>query len=242
MKRNHQRLAYCGVSILVAAAALAGAEDLTIVSKVTFGKDKISTSTQYISGDKIRTSDGSNDTIMEISSGRLTMIDHKKKEYSETSLAEMSAMFDNLNKQMQGNPILEKMMGSVTDVKVQKGGSSKTVAGYTCDQYLLSMGDNFTFDLWAAPALQPPYQYYDASKLRYASMGPMGQRFAKMYDEMKKINGMPLSTAIHTKMMGMSMDTLSEATEVRKGPIPASAFDIPAGYKKKDSPFKGKIG
>jgi hypothetical protein len=34
------------------------------------------------------------------------------------------------------------------------------------------------------------------------------------------------------------MHVTSEATEVRKGAIPASTFDIPAGYKKKASPFK----
>jgi hypothetical protein len=35
-----------------------------------------------------------------------------------------------------------------------------------------------------------------------------------------------------TKMMGKSMTETSEVTEVKKGPIPASAWDVPAGYKK----------
>ncbi|HEX9636405.1 MAG TPA: DUF4412 domain-containing protein [Acidobacteriota bacterium] len=231
----------CGWVVAVGAAMVisAGAEDLTIVSQVTAGKHS-TTSTQYITGDKVRTSDGNNDTIMEYSTGRMTMIDHKKKEYYETSLAEMSAMFDNLNKQMEGNPILGKLLGEMSDVTVQKGGSPRTIAGYRCEQYLLNMGDALSFDIWAAPDLQTPIQYYDASKLRYAAMGPMGQRFEKMYDEMKKVQGLPLAMGINIKMMGMKTDTLSEATEVRKGPIPASAFEIPAGYKKKNSPFKGK--
>jgi hypothetical protein len=39
--------------------------------------------------------------------------------------------------------------------------------------------------------------------------------------------------------MGMSkMKTTSEATEVKKGSIPASTFEIPSGYEKKASPFK----
>jgi hypothetical protein len=39
--------------------------------------------------------------------------------------------------------------------------------------------------------------------------------------------------------MGMAkMATRSEAVEVKKGAIPASTFDIPAGYAKKPSPFK----
>jgi hypothetical protein len=36
----------------------------------------------------------------------------------------------------------------------------------------------------------------------------------------------------------MKMRTSSEATEIKKGAIPASTFDLPAGYKKKSSPFK----
>jgi hypothetical protein len=38
--------------------------------------------------------------------------------------------------------------------------------------------------------------------------------------------------------MGKNMSVSSEATEVRTGAIPATAFEVPAGYKKKDSPFR----
>jgi hypothetical protein len=42
------------------------------------------------------------------------------------------------------------------------------------------------------------------------------------------------------KVMMVTSEMKSEATEVKKGPIPDSAFAIPAGYKKKDSPFNKK--
>jgi hypothetical protein len=66
----------------------------------------------------------------------------------------------------------------------------------------------------------------------------MGKRFSKMFDEMKKIKGYPLASDMDVDMGMMKMRTDSEATEVRKGAIPASTFDVPAGYKKKSSPFK----
>jgi hypothetical protein len=72
----------------------------------------------------------------------------------------------------------------------------------------------------------------------YAAMGPMGPRFQKMVEEMRKVKGFPLATRVSAKMMMVKMDTLTEATEVKKGPIPASAFEVPAGYAKKDPPFK----
>jgi hypothetical protein len=41
--------------------------------------------------------------------------------------------------------------------------------------------------------------------------------------------------------MGITMATSTEATEVKKGPIPASTFEIPAGFKKTESPLQ-KMG
>jgi hypothetical protein len=38
-------------------------------------------------------------------------------------------------------------------------------------------------------------------------------------------------------MMGRGSDTSKEAVEVKRGPIPADAFAVPAGYKKVDSPM-----
>ena len=65
-------------------------------------------------------------------------------------------------------------------------------------------------------------------------------RFEKLYEEMKKIDGFPLRTELDSKIMGMKLESVSEATEVRKGPIPPGTFDPPAGYKKKDSPYEKK--
>jgi hypothetical protein len=218
------------------AALPAQADDLTIVSTVR-AKDHTATATQYLSSDKARSSNGDTDTIMNYATGTMTMIDNRKKEYYETSAAEMAAMFDQFRQMGANSPLGGLMGGKVSDVSVQKVEGAKKVAGYDCDHYILSMGDDMKFDIWAAPDLKAPQQYYDASKAPYAAMGPMGARFEKMFEAMKKIKGFPLSTGINAKVMMLKIDTLSEATEVNTGSIPASAFDIPAGYKKKDSPF-----
>lgn len=214
------------------------AEDLTIVSKVTTG-DRSGTSTQYMTSTKSRTTDGQADTIMDYPTGKMTVIDHKKKTYWEATIEEMTAYMDRLQKDMQGNPMLEKMFGGSDEVSVEKGKGSRKVAGYDCDEYTMRMGDSFVFDLCAARGLQPPPQYYEGRKLSSASMGPMGRRFGKMFEEMKKIKGYPLALDMDTNMGMAKMKTSSEAIEVKKGAIPASTFEIPAGYEKKPSPFKG---
>ena len=227
---------------LVLALAFAGAlplyaEDLTVVSKVTVG-DKSSTSTQYMTSTKSRTNDGQNDSIIDFPTGKMTFIDHKAKTYWETTLEEMAAYMDRLYRDVKGNPMMEKMFGGSDEVTVERGKNSRKIAGYDCDEYILSMGRSFEIEVCAAKGLQPPPQYYEGRKLSYASMGPMGQRFSKMFDEMKKIKGYPIAMDMDADMGMARIQTSSEATEVKKGPIPASTFDVPAGYSKKPSPFK----
>ena len=219
------------------AAHLLAAEDLTVVSKVTVG-DKSSTSTQYMTSTKSRTNDGQNDSIIDFPTGKMLFIDHKAKTYWETTLEEMTAYMDRLYRDVRGNPMMEKMLGGSDDVTVERGKNSRKIAGYDCDEYILSMGRSFEFEICAAKGLQPPPQYYEGRKLSYASMGPMGQRFSKMFDEMKKIKGYPIAMDMDADMGMARIQTSSEATEIKKGPIPASTFDLPAGYAKKPSPFK----
>ncbi|HMA18585.1 MAG TPA: DUF4412 domain-containing protein, partial [Thermoanaerobaculia bacterium] len=208
-----------------------------IVSKVTTGT-RSGTSTQYLSSTKSRTTDGQTDSIIDFPTGTLTFVDHQKKIYWETTIEEMAAFMDKLEKDMKGNPMLANMFGGPENVSVVKGKGSKKIAGYDCDQYTLKMGENFVFDVCAARGLQPPPQYYEGRKLSYAAMGPMGKRFAKVFEEMKKIKGYPIALDMDVDMGMSKMSSTSEAVEVKKGPIPQSTFDPPAGYAKKPSPYK----
>ena len=213
------------------------AEDLTVVSKVTMG-EKTGTSTQYMTSTKSRSTDGQADSIIDFPTGKLTFIDHQKKTYWETTLEEMAAYMDGLERDMKGNPMLARMFGGSDEVSVERGKVSRKVAGYDCDEYTMKMGESFVFDVCAAKGLQPPPQYYEGRKLSFAAMGPMGKRYAKMFEEMKKVKGYPVALDMDVDMGMTKISTTTEATEVRKGPIPASTFDIPAGYAKKPSPFK----
>ena len=224
-------------SIGFAGALSLAAQDLTVVSKTTMGNNA-GTSTQYVSSTKTRTTDGQNDAIIEFKTGRLVFVDHKKKEYSETTMEEMAAYFDSLQRDLKGNPMFDAMFGAPDDVKVEKLKTSRKIAGYDCDDYELSMGEAFVFGFCAAKALKSPPQYYEGRKYSFASMGPMGKRYMKMFEEMKRIEGFPLTLEMDVDMGVVKQTMLSEATEVKKGPIPESVFEIPAGYKKTKSPFK----
>lgn len=228
------------VSAFVALTALsASAEDLTIVSTVTIG-DHATTQTQYLAVDRSRVGTDESDSITEYATGRLIAINHKKKEYTETTIAEMAASVEKAAEQMQKMPaFLRKATGDVLgEITVRKGTTTRKIAGYDCTQYVMSMGEDIVFDLWVTSAIEQPLQVTDAMKAQYAAAGPAGRRMLAMYDEMKKIKGLPLATDVRMKFMGQKVATHVEATDVRRGPIPPGTFAIPTGYKKKDSPFK----
>lgn len=236
MRRVWMNAALILVVVGVAAAAAAG--DLTIVSKVTAAKGEATTSTTYITPERMRMSDGVNDTIVDLAAGKLVAIDHKKKSYYETTFEEMQKYFAQLNEMLTSNPMMESMMGKVADVQVQKTAETREILGYTCTKHVLSMGEKFKEILWVTPDLKMPVTYYDASKMSYAMMGPMAGRFEKMLDEMKKIDGFPLATDVDMKMMGMDASSRSEVIEISKADIPNDTFAVPAGYKKTKSPMQ----
>jgi hypothetical protein len=225
------------VLLAVAGLGVASAEDLTVISQVTPAKGKPTTSSQFISKDKIRTSNGQLDTIVDVAAGKMIQIDHKKKTYFETTFEEMRQHFAQLAQMLNSNPMMESMMGKVSEVKIQKTSETRDIVGYSCTKYVLSMGEKFRQILWVTSELKMPIEYYEASKMLYAMMGPMAARFEKMIDTMKTIEGFPLATDVDMKVMGMDASSESVATEVRKGPIPSNTFDAPVNYKRKKSPF-----
>jgi len=255
MMTTRRTLAAACSAALLAAPALA--EDLTVVFKTT-GSGGAGTSTSYYSGEKMRTGDADNETIVEYGPGKIVSIDHKKKEYSEITLAEMeaamkdaAAKMDEANAQMKEQMAamppavrekMEQMMGGVAgSVAVTKGGT-RQVAGYTCQDYTITMGQAMTSKVCATTALQFPAPNVDYR--RFASFtgsasamanNPMFKNMEKLTAEMKKIEGFTIADSMSMKMMGKSVDSSKEAVEIKKGPIPAAAFDVAAiakGYKK----------
>ncbi|MEP6802412.1 MAG: DUF4412 domain-containing protein [Acidobacteriota bacterium] len=226
-------------SLFVSAAWLLAltvrAQDLTVQSKFTMGNSE-SPMTQYISSEYGRSASAQADTIVQFATGKMTMVDHKKKQYWEATVEEMATYWEKLTRDMRGTP-LEAMFGVRDEPKLEKLPGKQKFAGYDCERYSLSIGDVVEVDLWAAPGLQPPQRYYDSRKMSAAAMGPMGKLVQTVYEEMKKVKGFPLSTAIIIRTPMSRTQTLEEASEVKKGPIPPSTFQLPDGYKKVKSPF-----
>ena len=217
--------------------AAAAVEDLTIVSTVTTPRGTTKTQTQYLTADRMRTWDADRDTIVDFATGKVVLLDDRRKEYSETSLVELRAFLDQMEAAMAGRPVFDRAVGATASVSVEKGTDDRAVAGHRTEQHILTMGDAMRYEVWTAKDLEPPARYFEARKVLYATIGPMGRRFDRILDEMQKLKGLPLATSVDYRMRMTRRQIRVEATEVRKGPIPGSTFAPPADYKRVDSPF-----
>jgi hypothetical protein len=65
----------------------------------------------------------------------------------------------------------------------------------------------------------------------------MGLDFNKMTEQFKKLKGYPLAVTTTVDIMGHKSVTASEVVEIRRTPIPASAWEVPAGYSKVENSF-----
>ncbi len=225
-----------GAAWFLGAALALPAQDLTIVSKVAFG-DRESDATQYITPERSRSSSRDSDSMVSFADGKITLIDHRKKEYWEATLEQMEDYWDRTARKLRTSGAGD-MWDLRAEPKLEKLPGKQKFAGYDCEHWSLSVGDALEVDFWAAPGLRAPERYYDGRRLAAVSMGPMGALFQKMYDELKKVKGYPLSTAVILRTPFTRTQTLEEATEVRKGLIPASVFEVPSGYRKIRGPFE----
>jgi len=244
------------VVLCAAFAASASGGDLTITFKTTAGQE-VGTSTQYLTADRVMTSEDQTDTIVELATGRIVTIDHKRKQYSEITadeleaiMASMSGKMEEANAQMAEAmknmpPAMRERMGGMLggggEVTVTKGGT-REIAGYETEQYTIAMGETVRMEMWTTNALKLPMDPGAFQKLaRYANpmlSSPMLKNVGQLVEKMKEVQGYALATRTTLSVMGSSNQTSREATAVATGAIPASTFEIPAGYKKVESPFK----
>ena len=88
-----------------------------------------------------------------------------------------------------------------------------------------------------APTWDAYRDFAEGMRSMMASMGPMAKGMADIAAKMKEMRGYPLAVSTSSSFMGRSVNSSSEVVEVKKGAIPASAWDVPAGYRKIDNPM-----
>ena len=214
----------------------ARAADFTIESKTRFA-DKQGSQTVYLTPLRMKTAAAGSSSIVDFLTGQETFLDGEKKAYYVATVQEMNAYAKRRELQATKSDFNSQAFGQLGEVSAKKTGRSRQVAGHACDDWVVAMGQAIVFDVCAARDMPVPPAYFDARGSAYAAMGPMGRHFGKMFEAMKKTHAYPLSLAMHVKLESMKQESLTEATSVKKEPIPAAVFGVPAEYVQKPSPF-----
>src|SRR5579872_575173 len=233
--------AFSLIAIMAAGTASfsCAAEDLTVISSVTTNGKPGGIETNYMSGDHIRhsLSEGT-DVIIDLKTGTMTNINEKKKNYFVMTKQDMEAMQAKMAERMNDPKMKQAMammqglgssMASSTEVK--KTGVSRKVAGYACEEWLISMGGMMTMTECVTNDLKYPAQswaamadFNESMRKTMGGIGPSAKAGADYAEKMKSIKGFPVATSSTVDAGVMKMTTSSEVTEVRRDAIPASAW------------------
>ena len=192
----------------------------------------------------MRIRDPRSDVIVDLSTGTLTVIDHSQEQYWQATQGEVNAALARSTDDPQNDSRAASMTGglmgaSAPPSSVQKGPGTRQIAGYTCQEYLVTVGP-LKEQLWLTTQLNAPVslaQWAAAQKTMFASAGPLATSMSQVMDELAKTNGFPMGQNTTTTFMGRRVQTSSEASEVRRGPLPASTFAVPEGFTKVPSPY-----
>ena len=242
----------------------AAAGDLTIVSKVTDGKGAPRITTSYLSGDHVRIAQTEGtESILDLRRREMTVLDGRNKTYSVITKQDLDQFAAAVKERMNSPAMkraqeelkklppeqrrkMEDAMGSMFgSFEVHDAGTSRRIAGYPCENWTITFGEISRTEECLTSELQFPVQAWDMYRDFAASLqsmmsafGPAAKGFEEMQEKFKKLRGFPLAATSTVTITGHRSVTTSEVTEVRQGPIAASAWEIPAGYRKTENPMK----
>ncbi len=140
------------------------------------------------------------------------------------------------------------------NVRVTKVGD-ETIAGYESEHYLVETGDGNDWEtyeeIWISGDLLRDVLTEVGECIEMAlslgqelsTMGPSGMAdvtavLASPDYQALFGRGYPVRSERTMQMFGMTMDMSTEVVEVNDDSIPDSAFDVPSGYQRAESPFE----
>ncbi len=189
---------------------------------------------------------GDRATIVDFATGRVVNLHMKKRQYSETTFGEieraMSSMSSQMEKALAGIPegLRNQMMGDASREVTITRGETRTIAGVECRNYIVTLGETMRMETCAATAIRPPFDPVNFRNLALATspIGPATSGINRMVEKMRAIEGISIASSNSLSTLGKTVENSMEATEIRRGPIDPSTFDIPQGFRKVDSPWR----
>jgi hypothetical protein len=225
-------------SLLVCAPLLAGDQGFIITSAFTLDRGKPITMTNYLSADHARWSSSAGDLLVDARSGQMIAIDSDSKTYYVTTLEDLNAATAALKKQTKA------AAGTLT---VDEEGRHSRTTPATTASWIVTFGSMSQAGLprHGCGALACAWLLHAATPTRCErclrpsahERRPPGDAGAVQEDERPS-----LSSKGTMSFMGQQATSSTEVTDIERAEIPASTWQVPAGYKKVENPMREAIG
>ncbi len=171
----------------------------------------------WIGGDKLRRDEGGDTSyILRIDRGKLYILNHPEKTYSELAVADLLKI---------ASPPQAQLAVKVTATK-----ETRKVGTWNARKYKVDiknpMGLHLDTTIWASKDVAS-YQAYNRLASSLAALQPGAADWAR---KLETIDGFPVVQEADVEMGGSRFKTREELVSVETLEAPAGAYDVPAGY------------
>jgi hypothetical protein len=229
--------------LFAAAAAGPAAAELTVVTRYVLVNGDTLVRPSYYSKNRIRvTAPNGWEYMFDAKSDSVTVINHQAMTYwtgprsqadtlATRIMAQKSKDTDAEVAQMDPVEYANKLQAFNDSIKVSATGKRRKIAGYPCDQWVLDAGSYLRNERWIARSLNVVDYGPEMQKVVLASIpDPLGRQLMRMMIDMRTKQGLILAGNAKFRTLKRSGSYSFEATSVQSGPIPKSAWTVPAGY------------
>lgn len=172
------------------------------------------------------------DMILDPANATMTFLNQGAKEYYRINV---KSMLEGMSQ-----PGMEQMRAMMenTKVSVVDTGETRQIGSWNCKQYKVTKTGimDVEQEIWATTDVDLDVKPFTQMMSLSGPDGLLGNSAAgeAQRAEMEKIKGYPILTKTRMEMMGTKMELENQVTVIRKEPMPAGLFDIPADFKEKD--------
>ena len=232
--------------VLAAGAALPAAADLTVTTHYTLIDGDTLTRASYYTRKRIRvTSVDGREYMFHAGGDTVTVIDHKTRRYwtgprSQADTIAQRIIAGNragITEMAAADPVAwgEKVSAFNQSIKIAPTYKSRRIAGWPCDQYMLTAGDYLTNERWIARGLSTSNYGPEMQKVVIAGIkDPLGRQLMRMMIDARVKPGLPLAGRATFKTLSQEGSFAFEAVDVSTKSVPKSAWEIPADYTRID--------
>jgi hypothetical protein len=216
--------------------------DVTVVSHYTLISGDTLTRASYYSSKRVRvTSPDGREYMFNAKGDSVTVIDHVARSYwtgprgRADSLAKsmIVAHRKELTEIAAADPVAwgEKVQAFNDSIQVLETHRSRKIAGYPCDEWVVTAGSYLVNERWVARGLAMANYGPEMQKVVLASIRDnLGRQLMRMMIDMRTKPGLVLAGRATFKTLQNEGTYEFEALQVISAPIPKSAWMIPKGY------------